>query len=348
MVAMMVVKPSFMIFVGMVLGGIIMAVTSSGVLGVWVGLELNFFGFIPLLLGKNMLEGECCLKYFVIQVLGSGVFFLGVLMVISKMMVSLALSFWGGIFLVCSGLFLKLGLFPFHFWFPSVVSFSSWSNLFLLSTFQKLAPFWVISGLSMGVEFVGFMGMLICVTSLVGAIGGLGQIYFRPLFAYSSLVHSGWMGLLCLSSSMSFLLYMLLYSVILGGFVFSLWLSQLSYVGGLNSKNSSENSVVFWVSAFFLSLAGLPPLLGSALKLYGVLVLNNSFLLVLSVLILSSVVSLFYYLNMFFSLSVSGVEKLDWGMGRSSEVSFFNPRNFFVLLNMVSGILCLLFLGLLT
>lgn len=119
------------------------------------------------------------------------------------------------------------------------------------------------------------------------------------------------MGLLCLRGSVSFLLYMALYIVILGGFVSSLWLSHLSYVGGLTIKNSKGGNVVFWVRAFFLSLAGLPPLLGSVLKLYGVLVLNNNFLLVLRVLIFRSVVRLFYYLNMFFRLSVRGVEKLD-------------------------------------
>nr|YP_009108162.1 NADH dehydrogenase subunit 2 [Panopea globosa]AIU56071.1 NADH dehydrogenase subunit 2 [Panopea globosa] len=347
MVSMVVVKPSSVVFMGMVLGGVLITIMSSGVLGVWVGLELNFFGFIPLLLGKSMSEGESCLKYFIIQVLGSGFFFLGVLLVISKAMVSVVLSVWSGVFLLCVGLFLKLGIFPFHFWFPSVVSSSSWFNLFLLSTLQKVGPLWILSGLALSVKFASVMSILVAMTSFVGAIGGLGQVYFRSLLAYSSLVHSGWMGVLCLVSGMNFLLYLLLYSAILGGFVLSLWLSQVSYGYMLNSKAVAKESMVFWVSVYFLSLGGLPPLLGSVLKLYSILILSSNFLLVLGVLIFSSVISLFYYLGMFFGFSVSGSDKVIWGFSGLMYAYCSGWKNSFILMNVLCGIVCLMCLGIL-
>lgn len=58
---------------------------------------------------------------------------------------------------------------------------------------------------------------LLVVTSLVGAFGGLAQVQFRPLLAYSSLGQTGWIGLVCLLRVELFILYMGLYTTILGG-----------------------------------------------------------------------------------------------------------------------------------
>jgi NADH:ubiquinone oxidoreductase subunit 2 (subunit N) len=57
----------------------------------------------------------------------------------------------------------------------------------------------------------------------------------------------------------------------------------------------------FWVfrGGFFISLSGLPPLAGSALKLLGVLTIVFQYPVLLAVLIFTSMVSLYYYLRMF-------------------------------------------------
>lgn len=70
-----------------------------------------------------------------------------------------------------------------------------------------------------------------------------------------------------------------------------------------------KNSFWVWIGLYFLSLGGLPPFFGSALKILGVFNLSGLTPLVLIALIGRSLISLFYYLNMFFnfSLSVGGV-----------------------------------------
>ena len=71
--------------------------------------------------------------------------------------------------------------------------------------------------------FEGLILSLI-ITSLVGAIGGLAQVQFRPLLAYSSLNQTGWMGFVALITPVGFLYYMGLYSLLLGGLLIRLHL----------------------------------------------------------------------------------------------------------------------------
>lgn len=88
-------------------------------LGVWVGLEVNLFRVIPLLLGGgSSRECECCIKYFMMQAIGS-------ILVLGGALVNMA---YLGLFyvrddligemssiVVSVGLIVKIGLVPFHF-----------------------------------------------------------------------------------------------------------------------------------------------------------------------------------------------------------------------------------------
>lgn len=61
-------------------------------------------------------------------------------------------------------------------------------------------------------------------TSLVGAFGGIAQVQFRPLLAYSSLGQTGWIGLICILNLELFVVYILLYTCLLGGLLCALHL----------------------------------------------------------------------------------------------------------------------------
>nr|YP_009642908.1 NADH dehydrogenase subunit 2 [Gari elongata]QCQ20472.1 NADH dehydrogenase subunit 2 [Gari elongata] len=304
MVWSMMISPSFIMFFIMSLTGTVMVLLSSGLLGMWICLELSFFGFIPLLNGKTVGENESAVKYFVVQSVGSGLLLFSFLLVSGDYLVMMVSPMWivlGGGLLVL-GFMTKLGVFPMHFWFPSVMSTASWFSCFWLSVVQKLGPFWALGGLGLsGYGLLGFMSTLV-LTSVVGAFGGLAQVQFRPLLAYSSLGQTGWIGLVVMLSSELFLYYIVLYSLLLAGLLWGLNLlnsySILSIPGWSFSKG-----VLFWIfsCSFFISLSGLPPLAGSAMKLLGILVLVGQYPIYLSVLIFTSMISLYYYLTMFIS-----------------------------------------------
>ena len=66
--------------------------------------------------------------------------------------------------------------------------------------------------------------VMVVLTSIVGSFGGLAQVQFRPLLAYSSLGQTGWLGLIALAGLEFFFLYFFVYGVILGGLLCSLYI----------------------------------------------------------------------------------------------------------------------------
>ena len=340
-------RPSFLVFLLVTFRGAIIVFLRSGLLGVWFGLEFNFFGFIPLLLGNRVRENEATIKYFVVQALGSGFFILSVLILLVKPFISVVNI---NIFFYCiffCGVFIKIGFFPFHFWFPSVIGVVSWFNCFFLSIWQKLGPLWVIRGI--GSKLLNLFLILVVLTSFVGGVGGLGQTHFRSLLAYSSLVHRGWIGILCLLSQVSFLTYLIIYRLILIPFLISLWKGGRSCVLRLSGVSYKERRAqLIWIGVYFLSLRGLPPLFGAFLKLYGIIVLYKRFLFFLIVLVFSSLIRIFYYLNIFFNFFVC-LGGVSFFIDRLKTV--FNLKiNFLIslaiLVNCVIGLVFLTYIGL--
>lgn len=69
--------PSFVLFFLIVVIGTVIVFVSSSVVGVWLGLELNFLGVIPLIIGRTIIEGEGAIKYFLIQAVGARLLIMG-------------------------------------------------------------------------------------------------------------------------------------------------------------------------------------------------------------------------------------------------------------------------------
>lgn len=85
---------------------------------------------------------------------------------------------------------LKLGLFPCHYWFPDVLQGVGFLEGLVLSTWQKLAPFVVITYVveSVDVLLLSVLGVL---SVLTGGWGGLNQTQMRKVLAFSSIAHIG-------------------------------------------------------------------------------------------------------------------------------------------------------------
>nr|AJC10854.1 NADH deshydrogenase subunit 2 [Macoma balthica] len=302
---------------------------SSGLFGMWISLELGFFGFLPILNGKAASENEAAVKYFVIQSVGSGLILVSFLLFSSSPGFISYLSEEMVDIIMIGGFMVKLGVFPFHFWFPSVMSMASWFSCFWLSVVQKVGPFWGISGLGVSCWLVDSFIIFLVITSLVGALGGLAQVQFRPLLAYSSLGQTGWMGLIALLSVDLFFFYMILYTILLVGLLLTLHIINSYSVVNIPGW-SFCNGLMFWVfcGGFFISLSGLPPLAGSALKLMGILVVIGSYPVTLVFLILSSMISLYYYLSMFIT-SVSCLGSSNYGL----NTSFLDSKGLMLLIS---------------
>jgi len=156
-------------------------------------MEVNFLGVICLMRGAHVEERESTIKYFIVQVVGSCFLLVGILII----------SFHGFALMaepcILMGIAIKLGIFPFHFWVPRVMSTLSWFSCFVVSIIQKISPLWLLSNLMLIRGTTRSIEMLAVLTSIVGCLGGLGVLNYRVLIAYSSLVHLGFLVILCLA-----------------------------------------------------------------------------------------------------------------------------------------------------
>ena len=124
------------VFYFLLRSGVVLVIFSKRVFRVWCGIEIRFFGLIPLLVGKSAKEAESRFKYFMVQVMGSSLILCCIVSILGDIYVGYFLM----VFMVL-GLFLKLGVFPFHSWFPRVIRGCSARGCFLLLTAQKVGPY---------------------------------------------------------------------------------------------------------------------------------------------------------------------------------------------------------------
>nr|YP_008854380.1 NADH dehydrogenase subunit 2 [Meretrix lyrata]AGR50826.1 NADH dehydrogenase subunit 2 [Meretrix lyrata] len=253
---------SFMALV-ILLCGVVVSLVSSGVLGIWVGMEINFLGAICFMSGVYVEESESVMKYFIIQVVGSCFMVLGLLMLVFGEFVVLVESF------SMMGLAIKLGIFPFHFWVAGVLSSLSWFACFVVSVVQKVAPLWLLSNFCLSGSVTNVMEVLGVLTCLVGCLGGIGMLNYRALLAYSSLVHLGFLIILCLVEVGLFWSYLFVYGLLNLFLMWSMWnLGIYGYSDLVKEGGVGYYTELLWVSFYFLSLAGIPPFSGIFLKVY--------------------------------------------------------------------------------
>nr|APH08662.1 NADH dehydrogenase subunit 2 [Conasprella wakayamaensis] len=297
--------------------GTFLSISSVHWLSIWAGLEINLIGFLPMLVyQKSISESESAVKYFIVQALGSSFLILGSLMTFS-------LSFsWDlystfqnemlGFCILVSGLCIKLGVFPFHYWLPSVMAGLPWISCLLLATWQKLAPLFLLLCIYEGSH--GYiMALVLCSISagsaLMGGVGGMNQTQIRALLAYSSIGHLGWMSFAILQGEWVLKVYLGVYIVVSLCLFSSLWFGDFGSMKNINNLENSS-SYMFIVMILLLSLAGLPPLFGFVSKWLIISVSASSPLFfVILLLIVGSLMSLFYYLSLFFSFFLVSVKK---------------------------------------
>nr|YP_009498473.1 NADH dehydrogenase subunit 2 [Dosinia japonica]AWK60543.1 NADH dehydrogenase subunit 2 [Dosinia japonica] len=323
-----------------ILSGVIISMVSLNMLGLWVGVELNFLGAVCFLSGASVEESESVMKYFIVQVLGSCFLVLGFLMMMNCCFVSMIKL------IILLGVFVKLGVFPFYFWVPSVMSGLSWFGCFIISVIQKVVPLWVVSNLLLTGKELSMLELLASLTCVVGCLGGLGVLSYRVLLGYSSLVHLGFMLIMCCIDEKCFLVYMSFYSLINFCLMSSFWkLSVYSFLDLVKEDKSNFLTEVWWSSLYFLSLSGLPPFSGCVLKVYFVWSCWNFMSLGCVVCILSSIISLYFYLSVVMSVLIFWGKSVSVFTKKSLSMSYA-LGGLSVFVNLGIGLMMFLFVGL--
>nr|YP_010990139.1 NADH dehydrogenase subunit 2 [Polymesoda caroliniana]WOV69027.1 NADH dehydrogenase subunit 2 [Polymesoda caroliniana] len=320
----------------LMVAGIYWSLNSVSVLGVWFGMDVSFIGTVVLLSGRCYDESDSLIKYFIIQVIGTSFVVFYVVLIEA----GLGLE-WLDMFLFL-GVAMKLGLFPFHFWVPRIMSGLGWLSCFNVAVIQKIAPMWLISNAFSDTFATGCLQCSCLFTVLISGVGGIEMLHFRVLMGYSSLVHSGFMAMLAVSDFNWFVVYYLFYFVIS-----LLFMASMAYIGVYSYQDFLKNKkgAFVWFSVYCLSLSGIPPFLGSFLKVFYFCKMMSFFPLICVGVLVASMVTLYFYLNFFTSmvhgLGVAGVVGL--GFDSVTVVLVFVS----VAVNLVFGFVSFVFVGLL-
>nr|YP_010390373.1 NADH dehydrogenase subunit 2 [Pulex irritans]UPV72695.1 NADH dehydrogenase subunit 2 [Pulex irritans] len=320
---------SSILFFFMLILSTMICISSNSWLGAWIGLEINLLSFIPMMSNKkNSLSNESSLKYFLIQAFASILllFFICLNFFIKNFFFTIYFNEYY-LILLNSSLLLKLGAAPFHFWFPSVMEGLNWINNLILMTWQKINPL-VCLTYCLNSNFFYITAMF---SVILGSLGGLNNISIRKVIAYSSITHMGWMLISMTSNEMSLWFYFFIYSFISFSLILNFNQLKLFYFNQfLNNSISSLNKM--FIMMMFLSMGGLPPFLGFFPKWIVIeSMINSNLLIYCLIMVIMTLLTLFFYLRMSFSLFVMNNFQMYWNKKMNLN-QFFLYWNLFSLI----------------
>nr|AUN44042.1 NADH dehydrogenase subunit 2 [Pseudostegana sp. 2137] len=306
---------SKILFVMIMMTGTMITITSNSWLSAWMGLEINLLSFIPLMSdnnnNNNLSMTEASLKYFLTQALASSVLLFSIiLMMLKNIIIELNYSYISS--MMFSSLLMKSGAAPFHFWFPNMMEGLTWTNSLILMTWQKIAPLMLISYINL--NFLLKTSVILSV--IIGALGGMNQTSLRKLMAFSSINHLGWMLMSLNISENYWLIYFLFYSFLSMTIIFLFNIFKIFHFNQMFSLFYNSKMMKFLLFMNFLSLGGLPPFMGFLPKWLVIqqLVSNNN-LFLMFIMVLSALITLFFYLRICYSAFMLNYFENNWMLG---------------------------------
>nr|QOL00686.1 NADH dehydrogenase subunit 2 [Mongolotettix japonicus]QOL00998.1 NADH dehydrogenase subunit 2 [Mongolotettix anomopterus] len=299
-----------LLFLSTLLMGTILSISSNSWLGVWMGLEINLLSFIPMLANnKNMMMNESAIKYFIVQAMASTMLLFSILLIQVKYPISWEKEMIPSM-MIWSSLLLKIGAAPFHFWFPEVMSASSWINCLILMTWQKIAPMMILSYCAQMSAFILLVNVL---SIFMGAMGGLNQTSLRQIMAYSSISHLGWMIASLIVSENVWEMYFLVYSLLSMIVALMFKSMNLFFLNQIYSTNNVKTEIKFMMFLSLLSLGGLPPFLGFLPKWIIIqLLIESQMTAMMTIMVVLTTITLYYYLRISFSALILTYTENSW------------------------------------
>jgi NADH-quinone oxidoreductase subunit N len=336
------------------LAGLICVTLSYDLIVLFLSFELQALAlYVLVALNTESLKGaESALKYYIFSAISScflafGFFFLYAatgctalpdLQIVLKLIINLPdqmiwqvcgplglYSLKLSLLFIIIGIFIKIGLVPFHNWLPDVYHGMPLAILMITSTSQKFILFLFVYKFFFGFTYsifwenwsliFSFFGIL---SILIGSIFAIGQLHINRLLAYSSIVHAGFLmigvSIGSLQSVFSVFVYMFFYFLILSGLILILVNYRTYFI--FSKKNFNQDiqvlsitglSRLFLVHPFvaiifsilLFSLAGIPPLAGFFGKYFIILALLEANLyFTAGLVLLATVISSFYYIRL--------------------------------------------------
>nr|UPL65468.1 NADH dehydrogenase subunit 2 [Cryptorhamphus sp.] len=306
---------SKLLFLTMIFTSTIITISSMNWMGMWMGMEINLMSFIPYISKiKNMKSSQAMMIYFLVQSIGSAVLLFSIMM--NPLIVISPITLNEFIMMGTSlGILIKLGAAPFHNWVPEIMATLTWMEMFILSTWQKVAPLYMLS--MMNPNFL--VSISVIMSTIIGAIGGLNFTSLRKIMAYSSINHMSWMLFMMMMNS-AWYKYLMLYTLMMLMTCIYFNSTNSLFINQIPLKSPSMIEKYNLVS-LLLSMGGLPPFLGFLPKWMAIQSAMNSKLIILvMIMIAMSMLTLFFYMRMISSLMTMYSTSNKWVEKKSNRM----------------------------
>jgi NADH-quinone oxidoreductase subunit N len=294
---------------------------------------------------KSDQSSEAALKYMIFGAMASGSMLFGISLIfgltgslnLAAVQASLAVSspekltLLLSLLLVLAGIGYKIAMVPFHFWCPDVYEgaptpittfFSVGPKAAGLALFIRfLYPSMSGHDLTMSIPATDFnpallIGILAAFTMTLGNMSAIGQHRTKRLLAFSSIAHAGYlmMGLVLATTDglHAVLFYLVLYFFMnYGAFLVVDAVAQMTdgddSLDAFVGLGKRHPGLAFAMTVFLVSLVGLPPMAGFIGKYILFLpVIESGWYWLVTIAVLNSVVSLFYYFSIVKSMYMAG------------------------------------------
>nr|AIM45445.1 NADH dehydrogenase subunit 2 [Vireo plumbeus]AIM45446.1 NADH dehydrogenase subunit 2 [Vireo plumbeus] len=297
-----------LIFTLSLLLGTTLTISSNHWIMAWAGLEINTLSILPLISKSHHPRAiEAATKYFLVQAAAS------TLVLFSGMTNAWHTGQWDitqlthptSCLVLTAALSMKLGLVPFHFWFPEVLQGSPLTTGLILSTVMKLPPIALLFMTSHSLNPTLLTTMAILSVALGGWMG-LNQTQIRKIMAFSSISHLGWMAIILVYNPKLTLLNFYLYALMTAAVFLTFNSIKTLKLSTLMTTWAKTPSLSMALLLILMSLAGLPPLTGFLPKWLIIQELTKQHMAPSAIIIsLLSLLGLFFYLRLAYCATIT-------------------------------------------
>nr|QCE30818.1 NADH dehydrogenase subunit 2 [Grallaria rufula]QOL11773.1 NADH dehydrogenase subunit 2 [Grallaria rufula rufula]QOL11776.1 NADH dehydrogenase subunit 2 [Grallaria rufula rufula]QOL11777.1 NADH dehydrogenase subunit 2 [Grallaria rufula rufula]QOL11778.1 NADH dehydrogenase subunit 2 [Grallaria rufula rufula] len=288
--------------------GTTITISSNHWMMAWTGLEINTLAILPLISKPHHPRAiEAATKYFLVQATASA------LLLFSSMTNAWFTGQWDitqltyptSCLLLTVAISMKLGLAPFHFWFPEVLQGSSLTTGLLLATAMKLPPITLLLLTSHSLNPT-LLTLLAITSATLGGWTGLNQTQTRKILAFSSISHLGWMTVIIIYNPKLTLLTFYLYCLMTATIFFTLNTTKTLKLSTMMTAWTKIPSLTATLMLALLSLAGLPPLTGFLPKWLIIQELTKQEMTpTATIMALLSLLGLFFYLRLAYCATIT-------------------------------------------
>jgi NADH-ubiquinone oxidoreductase chain 2 len=249
---------------------------------IWMRIEINTFTFIVIVFFIKNIKKDILILFFSIQTISSFILLTAFLLLENKMPNIVEISYT-----LILAIIIKMGAAPLHNWSIPIGIICSPLNIILFLTIQKIFPFFIIKRYS---NFFFYFFLLFLIWGVLwGATQNISQRIFKNIIIISRI------------SQLSWLLFRLINLTVWETY-FIFYLCILVSIKKFFKKNllrlfSQKNN--FLIIILFITLGGLPPLIGFFPK---AIVIKISLILtlgiILSIILFFSLLDLYVYLRL--------------------------------------------------